>query len=121
MGLADVQEFASKLKKLEKMRELREQRVKSGQEGSAKSRREGSAGSSDSGHSSGSTRGERLSSRLRSLPGNNDPYESSGPKELDASYVDPLGPQTDRPKTGLKKRVEEDFGDEELGDDLLPE
>lgn len=121
MGLADVQEFASKLKKLEKMRELREQRVKSGHEGSAKSRREGSAGSSDSGHSSGSTRGERLSSRLRSLPGNNDPYETSGPKELDASYVDPLGPQLDRPKTGAKKRLEDDFGDEELGDDLLPE
>lgn len=119
MDLADVQEFASKLKKLEKMRELREQRVKSGHEGSAKSRREGSAGSSDSGHSSG--RGERLSSRLRPLPTNNDPYETSSPKELDASYVDPLGPQVERPKTGAKKRQEEDFGDEELGDDLLPE
>lgn len=40
----------------------------------------------------------------------------------DASYVDPLGPQTERPKTGAKKRVEgDDFADEELGDDLLPE
>uniref|UniRef100_A0AAV2JVU1 Intraflagellar transport 88 homolog n=1 Tax=Knipowitschia caucasica TaxID=637954 RepID=A0AAV2JVU1_KNICA len=120
MGLADVHEYSSKLKKLDKMRELREQRVKSGQEGSAKTRREGSAGSSDSGHSSGS-RGERLSSRLRSLPGNNQPYESSAPKELDASYVDPLGPQMERPKTGVKKRQEDDFEDEELGDDLLPE
>lgn len=41
---------------------------------------------------------------------------------VDASYVDPLGPQMDRPKTGVKKRVEDDdFADEELGDDLLPE
>lgn len=41
---------------------------------------------------------------------------------LDASYVDPLGPQVERPKTAAKKRLEEDdFADEELGDDLLPE
>ncbi|XP_055015680.1 LOW QUALITY PROTEIN: intraflagellar transport protein 88 homolog [Boleophthalmus pectinirostris] len=127
-GLADAQEYAGKLKKLVKMKELREtaylsvlvQRVKSGHEGSAKNRREGSAGSTDSGHSS-SSRGERLSSRLRSLPGNHEPYETSNPKELDASYVDPLGPQVDRPKTGAKKRQEEDFEDEELGDELLPE
>lgn len=118
LALDDVQEYAIKLKKLEKMKELRDQRVKSGQEGSAKSRREGSAGSSDSGHSS---RAERLSSRLRSLPGNNEPYETSSPKELDASYVDPLGPQMERPKTGVKKRQDDDFEDEELGDDLLPE
>lgn len=110
---------------------------------------------------------------MRSLPGSNEPYETSSPKELgenttlsvirgslmiyslcfnhsstsnrkaflhdsankinvrsvnlflscaDASYVDPLGPQAERPKTGAKKRVEDDdFADEELGDDLLPE
>lgn len=41
---------------------------------------------------------------------------------LDASYVDPLGPQMERPKTAAKKRIDEDeFADEELGDDLLPE
>lgn len=41
---------------------------------------------------------------------------------IDASYIDPLGPQTERPKTAAKKRTEEDeFADEELGDDLLPE
>ncbi|NP_001340505.1 intraflagellar transport protein 88 homolog isoform 11 [Homo sapiens] len=40
----------------------------------------------------------------------------------DASYVDPLGPQIERPKTAAKKRIDEDdFADEELGDDLLPE
>uniref|UniRef100_UPI0037E86625 intraflagellar transport protein 88 homolog isoform X4 n=1 Tax=Semicossyphus pulcher TaxID=241346 RepID=UPI0037E86625 len=86
MGLKEVQDYATKLKKVEKMKEIREQRVKSGREGSARGRREGSAGSAD------------------------------------ASYVDPLGPQVERPKTGAKKRVEDDdFADEELGDDLLPE
>ncbi|XP_029967937.1 intraflagellar transport protein 88 homolog [Salarias fasciatus] len=125
MGLQEVQDYATRLKKVEKMREIREQRVKSGREGSARGRRdgrEGSAGSADSGHSSSSTRGERLSARMRSLPGSDEPYETSSPKELDASYVDPLGPQAERPKTGAKKRVEDDdFADEELGDDLLPE
>ncbi|XP_053564500.1 intraflagellar transport protein 88 homolog [Bombina bombina] len=121
-GLKEVQEYATKLKKAEKMKELREQRVRSGRDGSGRSRREGSA-SSDSGQSSGtSAKGERLSAKLRTLPGTNDPYETSGNKDIDASYVDPLGPQMERPKTAAKKRNEEDeFADEELGDDLLPE
>uniref|UniRef100_UPI003AABCDDF intraflagellar transport protein 88 homolog isoform X6 n=1 Tax=Centroberyx gerrardi TaxID=166262 RepID=UPI003AABCDDF len=88
MGLKEVQEYATKLKKVEKMKEIREQRVKSGREGSARGRKEGREGSASS----------------------------------DASYVDPLGPQTERPKTAAKKRQEDDdFADEELGDDLLPE
>ncbi|XP_034003094.1 intraflagellar transport protein 88 homolog isoform X6 [Trematomus bernacchii] len=118
MGLNEVQEYATKLKKVEKMKEIREQRVKSGRESNSRGRREGSA---DSAHSS-STKGERLSAKMRSLPGSNEPYEASSPKEIDASYVDPLGPQMERPKTGAKRRVEDDdFADEELGDDLLPE
>uniref|UniRef100_A0A671UII8 Intraflagellar transport protein 88 homolog n=2 Tax=Sparus aurata TaxID=8175 RepID=A0A671UII8_SPAAU len=122
MGLKEVQEYTTKLKKVEKMKEIREQRVKSGRDGSARSRREGSAGSAGDSHSSNSTKGERLSAKMRSLPGSNEPYEASSPKEIDASYVDPLGPQMERPKTGAKKRGEEDdFADEELGDDLLPE
>ncbi|XP_054443943.1 intraflagellar transport protein 88 homolog isoform X2 [Pteronotus mesoamericanus] len=87
IGLKEVQEYATKLKRLEKMKEIKEQRIKSGRDGSGGSRgkKESSAGS-------------------------------------DASYVDPLGPQVERPKTAAKKRVEEDdFADEELGDDLLPE
>ncbi|XP_040913873.1 intraflagellar transport protein 88 homolog isoform X2 [Toxotes jaculatrix] len=149
MGLKEVQEYATKLKKVEKMKEIREQRVKSGREGSARGRREGREGSAgsagistpiltspkkasimgitedvktDSSHSSNSTKGERLSAKMRSLPASNEPYEASSPKELDASYVDPLGPQMERPKTGAKKRMDDDdFADEELGDDLLPE
>ncbi|XP_040004866.1 intraflagellar transport protein 88 homolog isoform X2 [Xiphias gladius] len=138
MGLKEIQEYATKLKKVEKMKEIKEQRVKSGREGSARGRREGREGSAgistpvftspkkasimDSSNSSNSTKGERLSAKMRSLPASSEPYEASSPKELDASYVDPLGPQMERPKTGAKKRVEDDdFADEELGDDLLPE
>ncbi|XP_047670837.1 intraflagellar transport protein 88 homolog isoform X5 [Tachysurus fulvidraco] len=45
MGLKEVQDYATKLKKVERMKEIREQRVKSGRENSARSRREGSASS----------------------------------------------------------------------------
>ncbi|XP_076857925.1 intraflagellar transport protein 88 homolog isoform X2 [Brachyhypopomus gauderio] len=126
MGLKEVQDYATKLKKVEKMKETREQRVKSGRESSGRVRRDGrdGSGSSDSGHSShsASAKGERVSARLKTLPGSNEPYDTSGMRDIDASYVDPLGPQMDRPKTAAKKRPEEDeFADEELGDDLLPE
>ncbi|XP_073439157.1 intraflagellar transport protein 88 homolog isoform X2 [Dendrobates tinctorius] len=125
IGLKEVQEYTTKLKKAEKMKELKEQRVKSGRDGSARSRRDGREGSasSDSGQSSStSAKGERLSAKLKSLPATNDPYETSSNQEIDVSYVDPLGPQMERPKTAAKKRVEdEEFADEELGDDLLPE
>lgn len=43
---------------------------------------------------------------------------------VDASYEDPVGPQPERPKTGLKRRDHDegvDFDDEVIGDDLLPE
>ncbi|XP_023655595.1 intraflagellar transport protein 88 homolog isoform X2 [Paramormyrops kingsleyae] len=151
MGLKEVQDYATKLKKVEKMKEIKEQRVKSARDNSARGRREGSASSvdspistpsrktsvgsssprstppkkaNDSGHSSRgpSARGERLSARLRSLPDSNEPYEASSQRDIDASYLDPLGPQLERPKTAAKKRIEEDeFADEELGDDLLPD
>ncbi|MED6281966.1 Intraflagellar transport protein 88, partial [Characodon lateralis] len=116
-------------------------RVKSGRENSGRGRREGREGSTGSAESqpepkqfsplldperdsssSSSSKGERLSAKMRSLPGTSEPYEASSPKELDASYVDPLGPQIERPKMGAKKLVDDvDFADEDLGDDLLPE
>jgi len=41
----------------------------------------------------------------------------------DSSYADPLGPQMERPKTAAKRRDDaaDDFADEELDDDLLPD
>ena len=42
---------------------------------------------------------------------------------VDVTYSDPLGPQAERPKTAARRRdqQEDEFADEELGDDLLPE
>ncbi|XP_065751894.1 intraflagellar transport protein 88 homolog isoform X3 [Phocoena phocoena] len=124
IGLKEVQEYATKLKRLEKMKEIREQRTKSGRDGSGglRGRRDGSAGSDGGQNCGAGSRGERLSAQLRALPRMEEPYDSSSNKELDASYVDPLGPQIERPRTAARKRVDEDdFADEELGDDLLPE
>lgn len=39
---------------------------------------------------------------------------------LGMNFVDPIGPLPTRPMTAAGKR-DDDFGDEELGDDLLPE
>uniref|UniRef100_A0A672UP12 Intraflagellar transport protein 88 homolog n=2 Tax=Strigops habroptila TaxID=2489341 RepID=A0A672UP12_STRHB len=98
MGMKEVQEYMTKLKKVEKLKEIREQ------------------------VSSGGTKGERLNARLKAFPETSEPYESSVCKEIDVSYIDPLGPQAERPKTAARKRAEEDdFADEELGEDMLPE
>lgn len=46
------------------------------------------------------------------------------PKEIDASYEDPLGPLEQRPRTAARRRdevVDDEFDNEELGDDMLPE
>jgi len=43
---------------------------------------------------------------------------------IDATYADPLGEAPARPKTAGRQRqqqIEDEFADEEIGDDLLPE
>ncbi|XP_051938320.1 intraflagellar transport protein 88 homolog isoform X5 [Hippocampus zosterae] len=119
MGLKEVHDYAGKLKKVEKMKELREQRAKAEQEGSTRSRRTDSTDATTECF----PKGERAVVPVMSFPAAGEPYESSGSaKELDASYVDPLGPLAKQPKTGAKKRVEDDvFAGEDVGDELLPE
>ncbi|XP_061782090.1 intraflagellar transport protein 88 homolog isoform X2 [Nerophis lumbriciformis] len=118
LGLKEVQDYTSKLSKVEKMKELREQRAKAAREGS-RSRRADSTDSTDSSNS----KAERPGAQVMSLPVSGEPYESSSsPKELDASYVDPLGPPADTPRTGARKRADDDvFAGEDVGDQLLPE
>lgn len=45
--------------------------------------------------------------------------------ESAAQYSDPLGPQPERPRTAMARRGgpggQVEFGNEQLGDDLLPE
>uniref|UniRef100_A0A9L0TCH0 Intraflagellar transport protein 88 homolog n=1 Tax=Equus caballus TaxID=9796 RepID=A0A9L0TCH0_HORSE len=104
IGLKEVQEYATKLKRLEKMKEIREQRIKSGRDGSggSRSKREGSAGSDSGQNCSASSKGERLGARLRALPGTNEPYESSSNKEIGKCWHSP-------PSSYRQNRSEEDW------------
>ena len=113
-------------------RDVAEQRALSSRPGSRRSASQGSrSGSAVSG-------GDLLRSRTPSRGGASAPgsavsrialdeeeAESYQPatKEVDGSYSDPLGPLPDRPRTsvGPRNNIEEDFADEEIGDDLLPE
>ncbi|CAB3979099.1 intraflagellar transport 88 homolog [Paramuricea clavata] len=136
LGLKDVQEYAQKLMKAEKTKELKEQRVLSGGRASRRpgtSSRQNSAGSDTSRVNSGreksaknragsGTRGTKPRSTLADDV--DEPFTISGQKNIDASYSDPLGDAPARPKTAARRNpqpVEDEFGDEELGDDLLPD
>ncbi|XP_059145083.1 intraflagellar transport protein 88 homolog isoform X2 [Physella acuta] len=126
LGMNEAQEFATKLKKAEKNKELREQRTTSaGRRGSGRARRESSAGSDlDREGSAGQQSRGSKKQRMRPKLDDNDrsPYTSQ-PQEIDTTYSDPLGPQAERPKTAARRKGphEDDFGDEKLGEDLLPE
>ncbi|XP_077393351.1 intraflagellar transport protein 88 homolog isoform X2 [Festucalex cinctus] len=119
MSQLEGHDYASKLKKVEKMEELREQRAKADREGSTRSKRTDNADMTVE----SVPKGERAVVPVMSLPASGEPYESCGsPEELDASYVDPLGPLADQPRTGAKKQLDDDiFAGEDLGDELLPE
>ncbi|XP_015769439.1 PREDICTED: intraflagellar transport protein 88 homolog [Acropora digitifera] len=138
LGLKDVQDYAQKLKKAEKARELKQQRATSGtRKGSGRAgsgNLPGSAGSRNSSSGSGSegvdsSGGRRSANRSagRTKPfvaDNDDSFSFGGAKDIDATYADPLGEAPVRPKTAGRQRpqqVEDEFGDEEIGDDLLPE
>jgi intraflagellar transport protein 88 len=52
-----------------------------------------------------------------------EPYRPNA-KEVDSTYNDPLGPAPERPRTSAGPRGgmnQDEFADEEIGDDLLPE
>ncbi|XP_042866439.1 intraflagellar transport protein 88 homolog isoform X1 [Penaeus japonicus] len=147
LGLKEAAEYAQELKKAERAQEQRESRAASGSRPGSRrsSSRASRSGSAASGHEEPGALppkspgpGARASSRgSRSIPGSamsgrmtrlslneldeNEPFVPSN-KEVDSSYVDPLGPLQERPKTSMRrKQDEDDFADEELGDDLLPE
>ncbi len=127
LGLKDAQDYVTKLKKAEKQQKLREERAASGtRRGSGRRRpeREGSAGS-DAGSRTNSASMKRggKGRNIEFNEGDEEPYQVSNKQEVDHNYVDPLGPQVERPKTAATRRpdIQDEFADEELGDDLLPE
>ncbi|XP_076068805.1 intraflagellar transport protein 88-like protein nompB isoform X2 [Oratosquilla oratoria] len=146
LGLKEAADYALELKKAERAQEVRETRAASGsrpgsRRSSSRASRSGSAisGHEESGALLPKSAGTRASSRgPRSIPGSalsggrttrlslNDldeaePYMPAN-KEIDSSYSDPIGPLQERPKTSMRRKTDDDdFGDEELGEDMLPE
>ncbi|XP_045130723.1 intraflagellar transport protein 88 homolog isoform X1 [Portunus trituberculatus] len=146
LGLKEATEYALELKKVERVQEQRDIRATSGSRPGSRrsSSRASRSGSAISGHEEAGvlppkSPGTRPSARsARSIPGSalsggrstrlslndldeTEPYIPSN-KEVDSSYVDPLGPLQERPKTSLRRKQDEDeFADEDIGDDLLPE
>ncbi|KAK9881542.1 hypothetical protein WA026_016420 [Henosepilachna vigintioctopunctata] len=129
LGMREAQDYIMELKKLEKSKEVRE-RVNSSRPGSRRSH----SGLSSRGGSGFSTVMENIisspvssasrnlrNSRVTNLHDRTGSTDS-GLGTIDTSYTDPLGPQPVRPRTGANKPMDfEDFDNEELGDDLLPE
>ena len=117
LGLNEAQEYANKLKKAEKAKELREQRRDNSGRRSGRVKGTGEGDRANSGRqNSGRAPSGRRESEVR--------QPSAGKKKpVDASYSDPIGDLPSRPRTSARTRVveDDDFGDEELGDDLLPE
>ena len=120
LGLKESSEYVARLKRAEKAKELRQQRELSGKrsrEGSGEREHPGrvlSGGGGGSRNTSSSSRAPVAPSGDRKPP----------PASLDSSYADPLGDTPQRPRTSArvhKHEAEDEFGDEELGEDLLPE
>ncbi|KAL6435070.1 hypothetical protein ACFW04_005280 [Cataglyphis niger] len=111
MGLKEAQMYAAELKKAEKAKELKD-RQGSARPGTTGSRKTNSGTSSRAGSGLSVLSDHRPSPDRRPISGRND-FQGT-------SYIDPIGPLPTRPMTATGKR-DDDFGDEELGDDLLPE
>uniref|UniRef100_T1IRH6 Intraflagellar transport protein 88 homolog n=1 Tax=Strigamia maritima TaxID=126957 RepID=T1IRH6_STRMM len=136
MGLKEAQDYAIELKKAEKAKEVKE-RVASSRPASRHSSSRFPRGSSASSEYLGSP--SKIRGGIKSVPGSATNFGSASranisfgkeddiyevpKKDVDVSYSDPLGPQAERPKTSVKKRdmQEDEFENEELGDDMLPE
>ncbi|XP_028129725.2 intraflagellar transport protein 88 homolog [Diabrotica virgifera virgifera] len=132
LGMREAQDYLMELKKLEKSKEVRE-RVNSSRPGSRRTN-SGLSSRAGSGFSPVPENGPLKSpphSGNRNLRSSRliQAHNSGGSADsgfaqpaIDASYSDPLGPQPLRPRTGAGKPLDfDDFSNEELGDDLLPE
>ncbi|XP_039276818.1 intraflagellar transport protein 88 homolog [Nilaparvata lugens] len=143
LGLKEASGYAMELKKAEKSKELRE-RIGSSRSGSRRSSGRSSRGglspSADSplpptrgGSGSQSSlppptrdsirdsiSSQRIA-KMQLIESSGDPF-SQQLRDIDASYSDPLGP-LERPRTaaGSRRNFDDEFADEEIGDDLLPE
>ena len=129
MGLKEASDYALELKKAERARDIADQRALSSRPGSRRSSSRNSARTGSAVSAAHSPVDSRTPSRGGGAGGvanrlalDEETAYTPASKELDTSYADPLGPAPERPRTsGVRGAREEEFEDEEIGDDLLPE
>uniref|UniRef100_A0A0K8TIU5 Intraflagellar transport protein 88 n=3 Tax=Lygus hesperus TaxID=30085 RepID=A0A0K8TIU5_LYGHE len=128
LGLKETSEYAAELKRAEKAKEIRE-RISSSRSGSRRSSGRSSGGRG--GFSPGNVESPIPQTAYRgstAFPPPSSHGQQQQSQHIDVSYNDPLGPIQERPRTGMMpprtpwgKSTEEDFADEEITQDLLPE
>jgi intraflagellar transport protein 88 len=126
MGLKEASDYALELKKAERARDVADQRAMSSRPGSRRSSSRNSARTSSAVSAAHSPVDSRTPSRggaVNRLALDEETNYAPVAKEIDTSYADPLGPMPERPRTsaGVRGGRDEEFEDEEIGDDLLPE
>ncbi|XP_043474677.1 intraflagellar transport protein 88 homolog [Leptopilina heterotoma] len=125
LGLNEAHMYATELKKVERAKEVKE-RHGSGRPGTTSSKRSNSGNSSRGGSGMSTLSEHRAGSALSrgdhriNSAGINKPIHINSNTHINSHYSDPIGALPVRPMTSVGKR-DDDFGDEELGDDLLPE
>lgn len=109
LGLREASEYVLELRRAEKAKEVRE-RIGSSRPGSRRS-----TGSRSSGMSPSTPNSHPNSAKLTRKP------ETELYQIQELRYDDPLGPVPERPRTSAgRKIVDDDFGDDDIADDLLP-
>uniref|UniRef100_A0A0K2V4U7 Intraflagellar transport protein 88 homolog [Monodelphis domestica] n=1 Tax=Lepeophtheirus salmonis TaxID=72036 RepID=A0A0K2V4U7_LEPSM len=115
MGLPEASDYGQKLKRIEKSRNS------GGSSSSRRASRNSSAVSEEARSLSGRRRFPASYLEEESL---DEEFVTSSFKSgnaVESGYNDPLGPLPTRPKTGMAKNDGDDFGDDDIGEDLLPE
>ncbi|BES88088.1 Hypothetical protein NTJ_00896 [Nesidiocoris tenuis] len=130
LGLKETAEYTAELKRAEKAKEIRE-RISSSRSGSRRSSGRSSGGIG--GFSPGNVESPipptaALRNQTSYAPTSSHGQHNQSQQPIDVSYSDPLGPIQERPRTGMMpprtpwgRSTEEDFADEEITQDLLPE
>uniref|UniRef100_UPI00358E98C6 intraflagellar transport protein 88 homolog isoform X2 n=1 Tax=Myxine glutinosa TaxID=7769 RepID=UPI00358E98C6 len=114
LGLPEVQQYSNKLKNAERALELRQKEVTL-RMGSG--RRTTESGANGDFFQGGSVQNDR-SPALQE-----EPPQNRFNMTVDSKYIDPLGPQQDRPRTAAKNLQVDNFtdDDDDIGEDLLPD
>uniref|UniRef100_A0A915BR99 Tetratricopeptide repeat-like domain-containing protein n=1 Tax=Parascaris univalens TaxID=6257 RepID=A0A915BR99_PARUN len=126
LGMPEAKEFMEKLSKAEKVRQLRMQRESDSSQGKRSPATSAQSLPPHTSYGRPSSRSSLRTSSARLVFDKDEQYQVTQRKmnSADYSYKDPLGPAPTRPKTGTRRRENDNdelFENEQLDESLLPE